>query len=230
VAVSRRAAHALACFLGLRPERVAAIPNPSVTDEMLARARAPVDDPWFGEKRDAKVIVFAGRLVAKKGVATLVEAFARVRSRRAARLFLMGEGPERARIEALVSAAGLAAHVRLAGYVENPFARLARADLFVLSSRAEGMPNALIEALACGCPVVSTDCPSGPSEILEGGAYGRLTRVGDAAALADAIVATLDAPPARERLRERGRLFHIDRIVGRYADVLVGPTKRASSP
>ncbi len=102
----------------------------------------------------------------------------------------------------------------------NPFAFLSRAALFVLSSRWEGLGVVLIEALACGCPVVSTDCPSGPSEILGGGRWGRLAPVGDAAALAEAIVLTLDQPPDREALRERAQILSVDRAIQRYAQLM----------
>jgi glycosyltransferase involved in cell wall biosynthesis len=99
----------------------------------------------------------------------------------------LGEGERRAELEQLVRSLGLEPHVRLPGFVDNPYAYMARAAVFVLSSAWEGLPGALIEAMACGCPVVSTDCPSGPAEILDGGRYGRLVRVGDGSGMAAAI-------------------------------------------
>jgi glycosyltransferase involved in cell wall biosynthesis len=107
------------------------------------------------------------------------------------------------------------------GFVSNPFAYLGAASVFALSSAWEGLPGALIEALACGTPVVSTDCPSGPAEILENGRYGTLTAVGDAPALADAILSTMEAPVAAGVLRERAWEFSVQRILPEYMRALV---------
>jgi glycosyltransferase involved in cell wall biosynthesis len=115
------------------------------------------------------------------------------------------------------------------GYRANPLPYMARAAVFVLSSRYEGFPNVLLEAMACGTPVVSTDCPSGPSEILDGGAYGALVPVADEAALAAAITATLDAPPERARLEGRAAMFDYRTAIARYAEVLLGETADAAA-
>jgi glycosyltransferase involved in cell wall biosynthesis len=117
---------------------------------------------------------------------------------------------------------GVAEAVQLPGFVNNPFAWMSRAAVFVLSSAWEGSPGVLVEAMACGCPVVSTDCPSGPAEILAGGRYGRLVPVGDDEALAGAIIETLDAPSDRDALRARARDFDADRAVDRYLGELLG--------
>lgn len=135
---------------------------------------------------------------------------------------ILGEGGQRRILEQLLRELGIEADVELHGFVDNPFAWMSRASLFVLSSAWEGSPGVLVEAMACGCPVVSTDCPSGPDEILAGGRYGRLVPVGDDAALADAIVATLDTTIDREALRTRAREFDVDHAVERYLDVLLG--------
>ena len=108
------------------------------------------------------------------------------------------------------------------GFVHNPWAWMARAAVFVLSSAWEGLPAVVIESLAVGCPVVSTDCPGGSAEILDGGAYGRLAPVGDDEALAEAIIATLDEPPPRDLLRRRARHFSTDGMIDRYLDLLLG--------
>ncbi len=110
----------------------------------------------------------------------------------------------------------------LPGFQPNPFAYMSKASLFVLSSAWEGLPGVLIQALACGCPVVSTDCPSGPAEILEQGRYGPLVPVGDAVAMADAMRSTLDNPPERDRLRARGAAFSIDLSIDRHLELLLG--------
>ena len=107
------------------------------------------------------------------------------------------------------------------GAVLNPFAYMARASLFVLSSAWEGFGNVLVEALACGCPIVSTDCPSGPREILDGGAFGPLVPVGDDEALADGIIHALALPADRGRLRERAQIFSVHAAVDRYLEVLL---------
>src|SRR5499426_2140584 len=128
----------------------------------------------------------------------------------------------RAELMTLATQLGIANDVALPGFVANPFAYLARAAVFVLSSAWEGLPSVLIEALACGCPVVSTDCPSGPAEILENGKYGPLVPVGDVVALAEAICAVLATPPDRDWLRERGAMFAVDQAADRYLQVFLG--------
>src|SRR5262249_42756316 len=149
-------------------------------------------------------------------------ALARVRSRVDARLIALGDGPERPALERLIASLGLGDCVDLLGHRPNPFAFMARASLFVMSSRFEGMPSVLIEALACGCPLVSTDCPSGPAEILDKGRFGALVPVGDAERLAEAILEALRTPPDRERLLARARDFARQGAAERYAEILSG--------
>jgi glycosyltransferase involved in cell wall biosynthesis len=220
IAVSHGIAEDIARHTDVPEERIAAVPNPTYTPQLVDRAAAPLEHPWFAPGAPP-VLLGAGRLSAAKDFPTLVRAFARVRARRPSRLVILGEGKNRAPIEALARALGVADDVELPGFVDNPFAWMSRAAVFVLSSAWEGSPGVLIEAMACGCPVVSTDCPSGPSEILEAGTYGRLVGVGDDESLADAILATLDAPPAADPLRARAREFDADRAVDRYLDVLL---------
>lgn len=199
--------------------RIEVIPNAVEIAYATERASEPPGHPWLLEG-DRPIVVAVGRLVAKKDQLTLLDAFARVVRDRPARLLVFGEGPMRRPLERRIAALGLGEHVALPGHTANPFAAIARADLFVLSSISEGMPSALIEALACGTPSVSTDCPSGPAEILEAGKVGRLVEVGNPEALARAMLETLDAPPPPEALRRRAADFAFDRIVGRYADLL----------
>jgi glycosyltransferase involved in cell wall biosynthesis len=219
IAISEGVADDAARITGIPRARIAAIHNPVVTPELLRRAREPVDEAWFAPG-GPPVVLGVGRLVLQKDFPTLVRAFARVRARRPARLLVLGEGPERAALEALVAELGLGADVRLAGEVAAPPAYMARAAVFALSSAWEGFGRVLVEALAVGCPVVSTDCPSGPREILAGGAYGSLVPVGDAEALAAAIDASLERPPERERLLERAQAFTLEHGVARYLEVL----------
>jgi glycosyltransferase involved in cell wall biosynthesis len=171
----------------------------------------------------------AGRLGRAKDFPTLIRAFARVRAARPARLVIFGQGKSEAktaksiaRLLALAGGFGVAADVALPGFVANPLAYMARAATFALSSINEGLPGVLIQAMACGCPVVSTDCPSGPAEILAGGRYGRLVPPGDDKALAQAILATLEAPPPPALLRERAGYFSVARAVAQYERLMLG--------
>ena len=167
--------------------------NPVVDASLFSRAREPVDHPWFQNKRCA-IIIAVGRLVAAKDYTTLVQAFSLVRQTENVRLVILGDGIERPRLLQLIHQLQLQEDVSLLGFVVNPYAFMSRSDVYVLSSRWEGMPNALIEALALGVPAVSTNCPSGPREILEGGRLGRLVPVGHPKHLAEAIRQTLHDP------------------------------------
>jgi glycosyltransferase involved in cell wall biosynthesis len=160
---------------------------------MLGLTGQAPDHPWFGPGQ-LPVILGAGRLTRQKAFPVLIRAFAEVRRRRAARLIILGEGEERPELEALVSELGLADDVALPGFRDDALACMASSAVFVLSSSWEGLPTVLIEALAAGTRVVSTDCPSGPREILQEGRLGALVPVGDAPALAKAIVEVLERP------------------------------------
>jgi len=216
----------LARVAGIPRERITTLYNPVVSPEIAAQAGARLEHPWFAAGAPP-VVLGAGRLGDQKDFATLVRAFARVRAHRAVRLLILGAAKDavktaerQAELRELAEQLGVAADVELAGFVANPFAYMARASLFALSSRFEGLGNVLIEAMACGCPVVSTDCPVGPAEILERGRYGRLAPVGDDAALADAISASLDAPADAAALRARAADFTVERAVDRYLALL----------
>lgn len=218
IAGSREVADDLAALTGIAPSRIATIYNPVVSPEIEQRACEPLDHPWFAPG-SPPVVLAAGRLVKQKDFPTLIEAFARLRRRRPARLMILGEAKRAARRERLLALAarrGVAADVALPGLVDNPFAYMARAAVFVLSSAWEGLSGVLIEAMACGCPVISTDCPGGSAETLAGGAYGRLVPVGDPDALAAAIGAVLDAPRDADRLRGRAAAFGVDASVDGY--------------
>jgi glycosyltransferase involved in cell wall biosynthesis len=175
------------------------------------------------------VILSAGRLSAQKDFPTLIRAFATLRARREARLVILGGATAEAKTEirqqdlvALAESLGVAADLCLMGFMPNPYAYMARAKLFALSSAWEGFGNVLVEALACGCPVVSTDCPFGPAEILDGGRYGRLVPVGDADGMADAMFDLLASPPDPTLLLRRSADFTVDHSVDGYLQALFG--------
>jgi glycosyltransferase involved in cell wall biosynthesis len=192
VAVSAGVADDLARSIELPRERIAVVYNPVVSDAMTSLSETVPLHPWVADGK-VPIVLAVGRLVVQKDFGTLVRAFAAVRKLCEARLLILGEGPLRPQLEAMVEQLGLQDAVSLPGFVDNPFAFMRRADLFVLSSAWEGLGNVLIEAMVCGTPVVSTDCPSGPAEILEGGRWGRLVPVGDVDALATAMIETLNS-------------------------------------
>lgn len=200
---------------GMARGRVEVIANPVVTPDIASRAAEPVDEPWLAPGAPP-VILAIGRLTPQKDFPTLLRAFALLRDRPTTRLLILGEGPDRAALEARARELGVADRVRMPGFVDNPFAYLARARLFVLSSEYEGFGNVVAEALAVGTPVVSTDCESGPAEILENGRHGRLVRVGDAGGMAAAIRCVLDEPARREALAARAAAFSPGAIAAEY--------------
>lgn len=219
VAVSGGVADDLARLTGLSRTRIAVVNNP-VVDADLARlaAQAP-GHPWSALGNPAPLLAI-GRLSPEKDFATLLDAFARVPADLAPRLVILGEGGERGALEARVAALGLAGRVAMPGHVANPFAFMARARLLVCSSRFEGSSLVLVEAMACGCPVVSTDCPHGPREILQDGRLGALVPVGDAPALADAIVRALRQPVDGAALRARAADFSVAASAQAYGGLL----------
>jgi glycosyltransferase involved in cell wall biosynthesis len=215
VAVSDGVADDLAAGAGLARERITTIYNPAVTPEVIANSRQPASHEWLAGN-GPPVVVAAGRLHRQKDFPTLIRAFAQLRARRQARLVIFGEGAERSALEHLVTRLDLSKDVDLPGFVENPHACMARAGVFVLSSAWEGFSNVVAEALACGCPVVATNCPSGPAEILGNGQYGRLVPVGDADAMAAAIAEALDDPGDPAARRARAAAFSVPAAVQHY--------------
>ena len=229
IAVSHGVAREVQRLTGLPDERVTTIYNPVVGPGIAHRALEPVDHAWVSDAQ-APLILAVGRLTAQKDYPTLIRAFARVRAVRAAHLVILGEGRQRGKLEKLAQKLNLNADIALPGHADNPFAWMSKAAVLVLSSAWEGLPGVVIEALACGCPVVSTDCPSGPREILQDGAIGPLAPVHDDHALAAAILNVLAAPPDRTVLLNRAQDFAIDTGVDAYLRVLAAQvTRRAES-
>jgi glycosyltransferase involved in cell wall biosynthesis len=193
VCVSEGVLEDTAVLAGLTAGQLTVIRNPVVSPRLVELAGEGIDHPWAHDD-SVPLILGAGRLTEQKDFDTLVRAFAIVRQARPARLVILGDGRLRGKLEARINELGLTDEVALPGFTPNPYAWMARADLFVLSSAWEGSPNVLTEALALGTPSVSTDCPSGPREVLAGGRFGPLVPVGDASALGAAMLATLASP------------------------------------
>lgn len=201
------------------PERVTVIYNPAVTPDFARRLRESPSHPWLASET-LPVVLAAGRLTQQKGFDTLLEAFAMLRKQKEARLLILGEGPLRNELIRRAEELGVGPYVDLPGYVPNPLAWMARASLFVLSSRYEGLGNVLIEALAAGAPVVSTDCPSGPREILEEGRLGPLVPPEDTKALAQAMTETLGRAPEKEVVERSLDRFRSGPVADRYLEFM----------
>jgi len=223
VGVSQGVVEDLKKVLRFDSEKFRVIYNPIVDEGLLKKAEEPLDHPWFREG-EPPVILAAGRLHISKDFPTLLRAFALVRKQIPARLVILGEGEKRKELEDLARKLGIREDLDLPGFVENPYKYMKRATVFVLSSQWEGLPTVLVEAMACGCPVVSTDCPSGPREILKDGEYGILVPPKDPEGLARGILQVLENPGFREELSEKGKKrsldFTVDRAVEEYIKLI----------
>ncbi len=235
VANSAGSASDLADVTGLPRDRVEVIPNPVDVAGIESRAAAPASPaPPFGNGERAARLVAIGRLTEQKGFDVLIDAFADLAHRRAATLSILGEGEDRDALRARAERLGVGDRVWMPGFVANPYPHLRVAHAFVLASRWEGAPNVVSEALALGVPVVATDCPHGPRELLRGGDLGALVPVDDAPALAAAIERTLDAPPDPGPLRHAVHDQRAANVVRRYEGLLTpegatpAPTERAT--
>jgi glycosyltransferase involved in cell wall biosynthesis len=211
--------------LGIAPERIKVLYNPIVADNLPQFAAEPLDHPWF--QQDIPIILAAGRLVPQKDFATLIHAFARLRQHRPARLLILGEGPLRESLEHQAQTLGVQADLEFAGHVSNPFKYMARCTIFVLSSLHEGLPGVLIQAMACRAPVISTDCPFGPTEIITApGQDGLLVPVGDAATLAEQLQHLLDHPDLRTTMSANAQRsaarFDVATVMQHYVSALAG--------
>lgn len=222
VVPSRGAALDLAAFAEIPQEHIQVVPNPVVKPDLDLLAAAPVDHPWLVEE-GPPIVLGAGELCARKDFATLLRAFAIMAHELPCRLLILGEGGQRQALLRLARELGIERKVSFPGFVSNPFAYMKKASLFVLSSVCEGFGNVLVEALSLGLPVVSTDCPSGPEEILMQGRYGRLVPVRHARALAEAMLATLADPPDRAFLQKAAQPYTVQASAEKYLEVLLGP-------
>jgi glycosyltransferase involved in cell wall biosynthesis len=193
----------------------------NIIDDKQSRVRMqePVEHEWFLRK-ECPVVIAAGTMTTRKGFADLVQGIKVISYRRRVRLVILGEGRLRAELEALVLNLGLSELVWMPGNVANALKYFAHADVFVLSSYAEGLPNVLVEAMMCGCTPVSTDCPTGPREVLQDGKYGYLVPMRDPEAMAAAIERALDNPIPRSLLEEAVRPFEEETVLNRHFEVL----------
>jgi glycosyltransferase involved in cell wall biosynthesis len=205
--------------IGLSKQKVEVIYNPVIAPDFFVQSQAPVTHPWFAPDQPP-VVLGVGRLEKQKDFVTLIRACAKLQQQRPMRLMILGEGTERQVLEQLARDLGIEQETTLLGFVENPYAYMKHATVCVLSSAWEGFGNVLVEAMASGTPVVSTNCESGPAEILADGEYGRLVAVGDSEALASAIAATLEETPNSQKLQQRALDFSLDKALVRYGKIL----------
>lgn len=217
VAVSRGLAGSLRKVALIPEEKIHVIYNPAWSHQLEEQSAAEVNHEWF-QSHDVPVVITAGRLVSAKNHALLIDAIALLRRDIQVRLVIIGDGVLRPALQKKIEDLDLQDCVRLEGFKLNPVSWMAKADLFVLSSDYEGFGNVLVEALAAGLTIVSTDCDYGPSEILEGG-YGYLSPVGDAAALASQMYRGLQSPIDKTRLKERAKEFGTEQIMKHYSEL-----------
>ena len=219
ISPSEGAALDLANFARMPRERVTVIPNPIDRDWITALSREPADHPWFHQS-EIPVIVGLGELTHRKGFDTLIRAFSLLRSEREVRLFIIGRGTGRSELEELALGLDLKDDVQFFGFLENPFPYLGRAHLFVQASRYEGFGLALLEALSLGVPVVATDCPFGPRDILQNGLYGALVPIGDPETMAKHMALILNTPPDPSFLVQAAQPYTLENVTERYIQTL----------
>ena len=221
-AVSRGVADDLRARLGIEPARTQVVYNPIVTSDLEERVAAPVAEPWFDD--DVPVLLAAGRLTEVKGFDVLLDALVDVRRQHRCRLIILGEGPLRNELERQAERLGIDHAVKFPGFEANPFAYMRRSTAFVLSSHFEGLPGVLIQAMACGTPVVATDCSFGPAEIVTDGEDGMLVPPADPRALAKALLTLLRDDPRRSALgvaaRVSARRFTVEASLPNYVRAL----------
>ena len=195
------------------------VPSPVVSDHIYRQAKLPVEHPWLGEKT-APIIIGVGELGGRKDFSTLIRAFALIYKARRARLIILGKGRKKEQLQNLVSDLCISNAVDFPGFTPNPYRFMSRSDVFALTSRWEGMPLVLIEALALGIPVVATNCPSGPREILANGKYGPIVPVGDHRLLAKALETTLDFPLPSATLQQAVQEYSLEASTTAYLNAI----------
>jgi glycosyltransferase involved in cell wall biosynthesis len=218
IAISNGVADDICRAIGLDHSRIKVVYNPALRPAIAEMAQEAIEHPWFSDGAPP-VVLGVGRLTQQKDFPTLIRAFTKVRAGQSAHLVILGEGEDRVRLARLAETLGVAKDVALMGFERNPYKYMRRSAVFVFSSLWEGFGNALVEAMALGTPVISTDCPSGPAEILDQGRWGKLVPMKSPDALAEAILQTLANPGPDGR--ERAKDFSVDRIVEQYLALLI---------
>lgn len=224
IVTSAGVADDMADYTGLARGHIQVVPSPVVPRSLFEATLPRPDHPWFGDP-SVPLVLSAGELCPRKDFETLIRAFAQVRAQRPCRLMILGRGNARDRLLAFARELDVELDIALPGFVSQPYAYMAHADLFAFTSRWEGLGFAIIEALAVGTPVVSTDCPSGPREILADGRYGALVPVGDDAALTEAIAATLADPLPGEVLKQAALPYEIEAGTDAYLEAMGLPRR-----
>ena len=218
--VSNGAARDLEKVLNISEGSVEVIYNPVVTKEMLnGKKYKSIPHPWFLENK-IPVVISAGSFRKVKRYDILIKAFYIIQKKMKSRLIILGDGPLRNSLEDLVKELELTETVSMPGFVDNVYNYMNNASVFVLSSQWEALPTVIIEALACGCQIVSTNCPNGPYEILEGGKYGRLIEMNSPQALASAIEESINSPIPKKILRDKASQFTVNEATEKYIEVL----------
>ncbi len=221
VCVSKGVAKDLSQIIG-NSDKIKVIYNPIDNEHILSLAKEKVGSVWF-DNSSVPVILAVGRLIKAKDYPTLIGAFHEVLKKRSVRLAIIGRGEEKEILENIVNNLGISSNVVFLGFQDNPYKYMASATIFVLSSIREGFPNVLIETMACGTPAISTNCKSGPNEIIENGRNGLLVPVGNEEALANAIIKLLDNPDLRKSLSKEGKKrvkdFYLEKIVNKYENL-----------
>lgn len=214
VSVSRGVKKDVEALFHLNPNRVTTIYNPVNFSNIQLQATIPNNHRWLQDQGPA-VVLGIGRLELQKDFPNLLKAMQEVRKVKDAKLIILGVGSQRKYLEEMAQELGLKEHVDFVGFTSNPYTYLGRAAVFALSSSWEGLPITLIEALGLGIPIVSTDCPSGPNEILEEGKWGQLVPVSDYKALACALISAMERPRA-SRPPEALSRFQVASVVDQY--------------
>ncbi|MEM6724664.1 MAG: glycosyltransferase [Bacteroidota bacterium] len=203
-------------------DKVKMIANPYRIEDIVEKSKESIEEEVY--HNDGFIFINVARFIVQKNLPLLLEAFHDVRKQRPSKLLLMGKGPDKEMLVAKIKELGLEADVILKGWTRNPFKYMKRANAFVLSSDFEGAPNVLYESMICETPIISTDCPTGPSEILEEGALGVLVPLRDRKALADAMLEMIDKPEQAndyaQKARQAVEKYHIKNIVKDYYKVL----------
>lgn len=221
VCVSKEMAKDLKSYCDVHQNKLITIYNPVHIGKIIRLSGEKINHPWLINKT-VPVILAVGRMVKQKNYPVLFRAVKKIRGYHKVKLIVLGQGPEQKKLEQLSKDLELDDSIDMLGHVSNPYQYMARADLFVLSSSWEGLPNVILEALACGCKVVSTNCRSGPKEILDHGKYGTLVSVDDVDALSQGIVDSLKVDIDKKILRDRAAEFDLSIASSQYLKCIMG--------